>query len=444
MSISSAHPTAAPSAGTITTIFRRLLPLLTLCYVLSFLDRTNIGMVKKELEVDLGIGAAAYGLGAGLFFISYALCEIPSNLILQKVGARWWIARIMITWGVISACMAFVQGPASFYVLRLLLGAAEAGLYPGVLYYITRWFPHAERAKANGIFLMGAAFANILGAPLAGLLLGLHGFAGMAGWQWLFIIEGLPSCLLAVFILIYLPDRPTKARWLEPSEAQRLEEYIAAQDREGAAESGSHSLRKAVRDPQVVLTMIIFFCIQIATYAMGYFLPAIISGWGDLSKLQVGLLTAIPYVFAALGVWFVPRWARPGANSKMWIFGTTLGISLGLTITMFSGPILGLVGFCITLVCTQSGQPLLMANVGARLRGTGLAGGLAAVNMFGLTGGFVGPYFLGYMESRTGDPSSGVWMIIVACIIAAALVLRLRMARTMQQEVAERADARDL
>ena len=254
-------------------IFRRLMPLLIVSYVIAFIDRTNIGMAKDRMKIDLGMSATAYGIGAGLFFLTYALSEVPSNLIMHKVGARFWITRIMITWGLLSAAMAFVQGEWSFYILRMLLGIAEAGLFPGVMYFLTQWFLVRDRGKAIGVFLLGVVIANIIGAPIGGMLLTLDGMGGLHGWQWMFILEGLPACFLAVVVWKKLPNKPTDAKFLTRAEGEDLEARILAEEQAGATAAGNSRLRDIVKDRQILLVVAIYFTHQIAFYSLNFFLP---------------------------------------------------------------------------------------------------------------------------------------------------------------------------
>ncbi|EMH3401504.1 MFS transporter, partial [Burkholderia multivorans] len=298
--MSTHHAQALPSAAQDASaslnrlLFRKLMPLLIAAYVISFLDRTNIAFAKHSMGVDLGISSAAYGLGAGLFFLTYALFEIPSNLIMHRVGARFWITRIMITWGALSVAMAFVRGETSFYVMRLLLGAAEAGLFPGVMLYLTYWFGREQRARATGYFLLGVCIANVVGGPLAGALIELDGTLGFHGWQWLFVIEGIPAILLAFVVWTRLPDRPSAAPWLAPDTGRALERALAAEQDAGAASHGGHAFGAALRDPQIWLAIFVYFCHQLTIYTVIFFLPAIIGASGRLSPIAVGLLTALP------------------------------------------------------------------------------------------------------------------------------------------------------
>lgn len=407
-------------------IFRRVMPLLIAAYVMAFLDRTNIGMAKDRMEIDLGISATAYGIGAGLFFLTYALSEVPSNLIMHKVGARFWIMRIMITWGLLSAAMALVQGEWSFYILRMLLGIAEAGLFPGVIYFLTQWFVVKDRAKANGMFLLGVSLANIIGAPLGGLLLTMDGIGGLHGWQWMFIIEGLPACVLAFVVWKYLPDKPTDAKFLTRAEAEDLEARIAAEEKAGAEASGNSKLRHVLKDKQILLVVGIYFTHQIAVYALSFFLPSIIGSYGELGTVQIGLLTSVPWIFSAVGALLLPRLATNASRSRLIATCTMVGIVAGFTLGAVGGPVLGMIGFCLAAFNFFALQPILFTYPATRLSGAALAGGIAFVNSVGLLGGFLGPYIMGFMEDITGSKVSGLWFIVAMCAMGAILTRSLK------------------
>ncbi|WP_241032488.1 MFS transporter [Rhodococcus pseudokoreensis] len=406
-------------------IFRKLMPLLIAAYIIAFIDRTNIGLAKHHLEADLGISAAAYGLGAGLFFLAYSLCEVPSNLIMYRVGARLWITRIMVTWGLLSAAMAFVEGPVSFYILRVLLGVAEAGLFPGVMLYLTYWFGREQRARANGSFLVAVCLANIMGAPIGGALLGMDGLLGWHGWQWMFVLEGLPAVVLAVVVFKYLPNGPLDAKWLDPKQARDLTERLAKEQQEGADASGTHSFAGVFKDKQILLVIAVYFTHQIAVYSLTYFLPSIIGEWGEMSDLTIGLLTALPWVAAAIGTLILPRYATNGRRSRKMLFGGMSSMVVGFTIGAVSSPVLALVGFCIAASTFFVVQSILFAVPAARLAGAALAGGLALVNTLGILGGFVGPFAMGLIETATDNPSAGLWFVIALVALGAVVSLAL-------------------
>ncbi len=428
------RPQAKPQAATplahaaVTQLMiRKLMPLLVIVYVISFLDRTNIALAKHSMGVDLGLSAAAYGLGAGLFFLSYALFEIPSNLIMHRVGARLWIARIMITWGLLSIAMAFVRGETSFYALRLLLGAAEAGLFPGMMLYLTYWFNREERARATGYFLLGVCFANILGGPLGGALLELDGLLGWHGWQWLFVIEGLPAVLLAFVVWKVLPDGPASARWLSKEQAEGLERRLNT-ERESQASGGrgSHSLRSLIGDKQVWLAIFVYFCHQLTIYTTIFFLPGIIGASGHFSPFAIGVLTATPWIAAAIGAATLPRFANTSSRSRQLLTGGLNVMAAGLVIAAYSTPVIGLLGVCVSAFMFFVVQSIIFMFPSSRFNGPALAGGLALVNSCGLLGGFVGPTVMGLIEQSIGNPMNGLVILAGALFIAALCSMRLR------------------
>ncbi|WP_416172123.1 MFS transporter [Actimicrobium sp. CCI2.3] len=434
MSVVNAEPyrSTAPATAIATDqmtrqIFRKLMPLLVMAYVISFLDRTNIALAKTHIEIDLGISAAAYGLGAGLFFLTYALMEIPSNLIMRKVGARFWITRIMITWGLLSTGMAFVQGETSFYVMRMLLGVAEAGLFPGVMLYLTYWFGREERARATGYFLLGVCIANVISGPLGGALLEMNGLFGLHGWQWLFIIEGLPTLALAWVVWKKLPDGPLSAPWLSTADAQTLEKRLAL-ERAEENQSGQvgHSLRECVKDRQIWLAIFVYFCHQIAIYTVIFFLPGIIGTYGKLTPMEIGLLTSVPWIAAAIGTATLPRFAsNPQRCRRMLGVGLVI-MAGGLLIAASSGPVLALVGFSLTASMFFVVQAIIFLYPSSRLAGAGLASGLALVNTCGLLGGFLGPSAMGSIEQATGSTTNGLLIIATMLVLAALVSTRLR------------------
>ncbi|HBI08683.1 MAG TPA: MFS transporter [Franconibacter pulveris] len=407
-------------------IYRHLLPLLIVAYIISFIDRTNIGMAKASMSVDLGLSATAFGLGAGLFFLTYSVLEIPSNLFLAKIGARRWIARIMITWGVISCAMAFVTGPWSFYAMRLLLGAAEAGLYPGIIYYLTLWFGREERAKATGLFLLGVCFANIIGAPLGGLLLNMDGVAGWAGWQWMFFIEGLPAVALAFVVWRMLPDKPADAKWLDKQDVAFIETTLAREAREASHAPSAFSLKKALSTRVFLLLVLIYFTHQFSVYGLSYFLPGIIGSWGSLSPLQVGLLTAIPWIAAACGGVLLPRFARTENRSRRMLMVGYLVMAVGMVIGATGGPTLAMLGFSITAFMFFAVQSIIFSWLPSIMSGSLLAGSFGLLNCLGLCGGFLGPFILGAFEDRTGSATSGLWFAVGLLVVGALVATLIR------------------
>ncbi|WP_321893730.1 MFS transporter [Paraburkholderia tropica] len=407
-------------------LLRKLMPLLILVYVISFLDRANIALAKHAMGIDLGISAAAYGFGAGIFFLTYAAFEIPSNLIMHRVGARLWITRIMITWGILSIGMGFVNGETSFYVMRLLLGAAEAGLFPGVMLYLTYWFGRNERARATGYFLLAVCFASIIGNPLGGALLEMDGFMGFHGWQWLFVIEGLPAVVVAFVVYRLLPDRPSNARWLSTADASAIESRLAAEQESIARPDGEHSFRTCLTDPQVWLAILVYFCHQITVYTVIYFLPSIIGASGNYSPFTIGLLTTIPWIAAAIGSVVVLRFANSSSRSRLLLGIGLLCMAAGMLIAAYSAPVIGLLGICLAASMFYVVQSIIFTFPSSRLSGGALAGGLALVNTCGQRGGFVGPTVIGMVEYTTGKAINGLGFLAIALVVGAVFSRRLR------------------
>ena len=407
-------------------IYRHLMPLLIVAYIISFIDRTNIGMAKATMSVDIGLSATAFGLGAGLFFLTYAVLEIPSNLFLTRIGARRWIARIMITWGIISCGMAFVTGPTSFYVMRLLLGAAEAGLYPGIIYYLTLWFGREERAKATGLFLLGVCLANIIGAPLGGLLLSLDGMSGWHGWQWMFFIEGLPAIALAFVVWRRLPDKPADARWLDSHDVQAITAVLEKEAEETRHTPSRFSLKTALTTRVFLLLVLIYFTHQFSVYGLSYFLPGIIGSWGQLTPLQIGLLTAIPWIAAAAGGILLPRFARTEQRSRSMLMAGYLVMATGMAIGAIAGHGVALLGFSLAAFMFFAMQSIIFNWLPSIMSGHMLAGSFGLLNCLGLCGGFLGPFILGAFEDRTGAATSGLWFAVALLIVGALASLLIK------------------
>jgi MFS family permease len=418
--------TSASHASLNRLMLRKLMPLLVIVYVISFLDRTNIALAKHSMSIDHGISAAAYGLGAGLFFLTYAAFEIPSNLIMHRVGARFWITRIMVTWGALSVAMAFVTGETSFYVMRLLLGAAEAGLFPGVMLYLTYWFGREERARATGYFLLGVCVANIVGGPLGGALLELDGSLGFHGWQWLFVIEGVPAILLAFVVWKMLPDRPTSAPWLSREDAIALERRLAAEQDAQGGRHGTGALRSVLGDRQVWLAILVYFCHQLTIYTVIFFLPGIIGASGKFSPLTIGLLSATPWVAAAIGAATLPRFASDSSKSRRILIAGLVIMASGMLIAAWASPVIGLLGVCLSALMFFVVQSIIFTFPQSRLSGSALAGGLGLVNSCGLLGGFVGPTVMGIIEQTTGRAMNGLVCLAIALLFAAVCSTRLR------------------
>ncbi len=405
--------------------FARLMPLLVAGYILNFLDRTNIALAKAALQTDVGISPAAYGFGAGLFFLAYSICEVPSNLALQKVGARPWITRIMLTWGLVSMAMCLVRGTTSFYVLRVLLGIAEAGLFPGVLYYLTTWFGPREQARATGYFLMGVSLANVIGGPLGGAILGLNGWMGLKGWQWMFLIEGAPAVLFSLAVWFLLPDGPGSAPWLTPAERLRAVEDVR-RERAAFGAAADTGIKRAFLHPQVLLSILVYFLHQIAFYGVTFFLPSIIRAWGKLSELQIGLLTGLPWLCAFIGAGTLPFLATRGGWTRLLMTGGLFLLSVCLLAPLVFPPAAALAVFCIGMAVISPIQAVVFTYPPARFEGLALAAGLGFLNALGVTGGFVGPFIMGAIEQHTGKASNGLIFMAAAVAIGGVASLWLR------------------
>jgi ACS family tartrate transporter-like MFS transporter len=379
----------------------RLIPFLCLCYAVNFLDRVNVGFAALAMNADLGFTATIFGLGAGIFFIGYILFEIPSNLALHKVGARLWIARIMISWGIVATAMSLVSGENSFYAMRLLLGVAEAGFFPGIILYLTYWFPAATRARMVSLFMVAVPIANVIGAPVSGALLGLEGFAGLTGWQWLFIIEGVPAVILGFVALAVLTDRPERAAWLTEPEREALVAQLAA-EAEATRKTGYAGLVQGLMRPRVLGLGALYFCLVIGLYGIGFWMPQVIQRAG-LSHLEVGFLTSIPYLFAAI-VMVLWSWHSDRTGERTWHVALPLLLSAAaFAWSALSG----------SLPATMAALTLatigIYAAIGpfwslptALLTGTAAAAGLALVNSIGNSAGFVAPSVVGWLKDATG------------------------------------------
>jgi ACS family tartrate transporter-like MFS transporter len=401
----------------------RLLPFLCLAYGVNFLDRINVSFAALAMNADLGFTASVFGFGAGIFFAGYILFEVPSNLVLARVGARLWIARIMISWGVLAVAMSLVTGPWSFYVTRFLLGVAEAGFFPGIILYLTTWFPARERARIVSLFMAALPVATVIGAPVSGALLGLHGLWGLKGWQWLFIVEGVPAVLLGIAAWWVLDERPEKAKWLTKTEARALAGVLAAEAEETEA-AGYATLRQGLTNRRVLSLGILYFCIVIGLYGIGFWMPQVLQGYG-LTPLQIGLLVAIPYLFAS-GDMVLWGWHSDRTGERRWHVALPLLVA-GAALAV-SAMNLALAPMVLALTVATVG---IYAAVGTSwsfstsiLTGAAAAAGIALINSIGNAGGLVGPYVVGVLKDATGGFTAALLFLAGALVIAgiAALV----------------------
>ncbi len=425
--------------ATLAKVSRHLIPFMFVLYVVAFLDRVNVGFAALQMNEDLGFSEVVYGLGAGIFFIGYFLFEVPSNLILERIGARVWIARIMITWGIVSMAMFLVQGPVSFYILRFLLGVAEAGFFPGMILYLTYWFPARERARAVALFMTAVPIAGVIGSPLSGALLTLDGLAGLAGWQILFLAEGLPAVILGFVVLFYLANGPNDARWLEPEERRWLR---AALERENRikANHGRYTTRQALTNGKVWLLCAIYFGVVTSLYGISLWLPLIIENFSGFGEFAIGLLGAIPYAAAAVGMVAFARHSDATGERRWHVAVAAFIGAAGLVLTGLVGTVSVLQMAALTLASLgiYSTLATFWSLPTAFLSGTAAAAGIALINSFGNLGGFVGPYVVGYLSDTTGTFYTGLLLLATLLLIAGLLTLAVRHERILEEAPSHR------
>ncbi len=399
-----------------------VLPLFVVMFILNYIDRVNIGFVRTHMEHDLGIGAAAYGFGAGLFFIGYALFEVPSNMLLQKVGARIWLTRIMFTWGIVATLMAFIQNETHFYILRFLLGVAEAGFFPGVIYYFTRWLPGVERGKAIAIFLSGSAVASLISGPLSGVLLQIEGF-GLHGWQWMFAIEGLASVVIGFFVWFWLDSKPHDAKWMTREEQDALVNAIDQEQRErDAVNTVKPTIGKLLKDRQIMLFCALYFCIQLTIYAATFWLPSIIKKMGDLSDVQVGFFNSIPWLISIIAMYAFASLSGKFKFQQAWVAAALLIAAAGMFMSTTGGPIFAFVAICFAAIGFKSASSLFWPIPQGYLDARIAAAVIALINSIGNLGGFVAPTTFGFLEQTTGSIQGGLYGLAGTSVLAAILV----------------------
>ncbi|MGV7213745.1 MFS transporter [Bradyrhizobium sp. UFLA05-112] len=421
----------AVSAGTnltpeqekiLSKVIWRIVPFLLLCYIVAYLDRVNVGVASLTMNQDLGISPSEFGWSAGLFFFGYFLAEVPSNLALQAIGARKWIARILITWGLLSAGTAFVVGPASFGFMRFLLGLGEAGFTPGVFLYFTYWFPARVRGRATAAFLLGIPIANILGAPLSSMLLTLNGLGGLHGWQWLLIIEGLPATILGFVCLFTLTDKPDQAKWLSVDERAWLIKLIAS-EREAIATKHPSRLRDAFTNWRVLACACINFCAIIGSVGLGLWMPQILKGFG-FSVVTIGFLAALPYVCGAVAMMLWARLSDRGGERSWFVASALVVGAVALIVCGYatSSALISIIALCGAVVGIMCYQSTFWPIPSSFLTGSAAAGGLALIVSIGNLGGFVGPYLIGEIRQATGNFSWALISVAGFLVLAAILI----------------------
>lgn len=414
------------SEDTVTALYRkitwRIIPLLSICYIAAYLDRINIGFAKLQMQNDLGFSETVYGLGAGLFFIGYMIFEVPSNLILQRMGAKVWIARIMITWGLISACMMFVSTPAQFYTLRFLLGVAEAGFYPGVIFYITLWFPSFKRGKVMALFLLAIPVSNMIGAPLSGWIMTVFDdIQGMSGWQWMFLLEALPSVILGVLILMYLPNDVNDAKWLTDHEKKVvvdiLEKDISSQART--------SVREAFLSIKIWMLGVIDIFLMMAVYALSFWLPTIIKESGVSSTMHVGMLTGLTSVLAIAAL-ILNGMSSDKHRERRWHLALPAfiaGVSIWASTFFSLNPLVTVMLFSLANIGLMATFPVFWCIPGSFLTGRAAAAGIALIASLSTFGGIGATFMMGLLKDLTNSSETGLIIFAVCLLLAGFLAL---------------------
>jgi len=416
-SMTASPPLSALGQTTLRKVRRRIMPLIVVLYFIAYLDRNNVGFAKLGMQSDIGLTEAAYGLGAGIFFLGYALLEIPSNGGMYRYGARKWIARILISWGIFASAMFMVNGEVMFYIIRFLLGAAEAGFFPAILFYLTLWFPAAQRVTVLGIFILAQPISNALGAPVSGMLLNMEGVLGLHGWQWVYILEGIPAILLGIITPFVMTDRPEHAKWLKPEEREWL---TSTMNKELAdkQKSGNHNFLAGLKDPRTIAYSALYFGLVCGIYGLGLWMPTIVKALGKFDSVQVGFIVFIPYAIAAVFVYF---WSKRSdrTGNRVWHACFSMAMAavglLGAGYLLPVNAVLAMIFLTIAAMGIYSAIAPFLAMPSAALTGAAAAAGLAMVNSLGNLGGFVAPYVVGLLKDATGNSQSGL-TFLAACL----------------------------
>lgn len=417
----------------------RLLPLLIVCYIVSFIDRINIGFAQLQMKQTLAFSNEAYAFGAGVFFIGYLLFEVPSNLMLEKIGARKTLLRIMFCWGLVASAMMFVQTPMQFYILRFLLGAFEAGFFPGIILYLTFWYPAARRCKIISIFMTATAIGYLLAGPTSGWIMKyMDGFGGHHGWQWLFVMQGLPATLLGIFAFFYLEDKPEQAKWLSASEKARLRSHL--DNDAGTVETASHgSFWALLKDPKVFTMALVYLLFLGANYTLVFFVPTLIKSWGVADVFMVGLLASIGPVFGIVGMVLLGRSSDKFRERRKHFMVASLLAAIGLLIAVFSqgNLVVALVGLSIMAIGQSANTPIFFASVSEYLPRKSAAGGIALVSSLGNLGPAIVPLLTTWMTTVSGSSTNSMYLVCVLWLVSGIiLMLALRPARTAAPRLA--------
>ena len=421
---------------TLRKITWRIVPFIMILYLIAYIDRVNIGFAAITMKEDLGFTASILGFGAGIFFLGYFLFEVPSNIILHKVGARIWIARVMVTWGIIAGGMAFVESSTSFYVMRFLLGVAEAGFFPGIILYLSYWFPARNRAGVIALFMAAAPIATAIGSPISAALLEMHGIMGLAGWQWMFLIEAIPAVILGVVVFFCMTDRPEKAVWLKPDEREWLVKTMQAEDANKGGQQ-QHSILRGLANPRVLALALIYFGTSAGLYTLGIWAPQIIKELG-VSSMTVGLLNAIPPIISVVAMIL---WSRHSdkTNERTWhVALACLTAAVGLAIAASTGSMFGLIAaLTIVNVGISCSKPPLWSMPTMFLSGAAAATGIATINSIGNLGGFAGPAMIGWVKDQTGSFAGGLYFVAGLLILSTVLTLVLSFTQKNKANSAE-------
>ena len=417
--------TAQSADAVYTRVTWRLLPFLVLCYVVAYLDRVNVGFARLQMLDDLKFSETVYGLGAGMFFIGYFLFEVPSNLLLHRVGARVWIARIMITWGLVSASFMFIKTPTAFYALRFVLGIAEAGFFPGIILYLTYWYPSDRRARIVAMFMAAPPLAGVFGGPLSGWIMeSFAGVGGLAGWQWLFVLEAIPAIVVGLAVLVYLDNGIRSARWLTDAEKSYLEERIA-QDR--ATTSDHASLIDVFDDRRLWRLCLIYFCYVMGHYGLTFWMPVLVQSAGVTGTFRIGLFTAIPYIGAVIAMLFIGARADR-QRERRWHTAVPMAIGAGfLSLSTMAGTQTSFAMVCLTIAAAGilSSGAVFWSLPTAFLGGVSAAAGIAAINSVGNLAGFVSPYVVGWLKDMTHSTEAGMFAVTAVLILGALVTLTM-------------------
>jgi D-galactonate transporter len=405
-------------------VFWRFVPFIMLCYVVAYLDRVNVGFAKLQMSQDLGFSETIFGLGAGIFFLGYFLFELPSNLIMNRVGAKLWIARIMITWGLLSACFAWVQTPTQFYVLRFLLGVAEAGFYPGIILYLTYWFPSHRRAKVVATFMAAIPISGIFGNPLSGWIMqAFHGASGWHGWQWMFMIEAVPAVLVGIAVFFVMDNSIRKAKWLTEAEKDFLESEIHADQKDKQSPTSTAAVFKDIRIWHMCL---IYFCIVMGQYGLTFWLPTLVKASGVVGDFKIGLISAIPFLCAVFAMILIGRRSDRMRERRWHLIVPALLGAVGFVVSALAADntVIAIAFLSLAAMGVLTCSPLFWSLPTAFLSGTGAAAGIAVINSVGNLAGFASPFLVGWLKDTTHNNQTGMFMLAGMLVIGAIAILR--------------------